>query len=69
MLQTLANLGMPELIVILVVVLLLFGSTRIPQLMRGMGQGISEFKKGMRDGEKQDPPAGGGSTSGPAQGH
>ena len=40
------GLGAPELIVIAVVILLLFGATKIPQLMRGMGQGIGEFKKG-----------------------
>lgn len=48
------TLGMPEIIVILVIVLLLFGSTKIPQLMRGMGQGIGEFKKGMKE-EDQEP--------------
>lgn len=46
------TLGMPEIIIILVIVLLLFGSTKIPQLMRGMGQGIGEFKKGMKDGDQ-----------------
>ena len=44
------SLGMPELLMILAVVVLLFGSTKIPLLMRGLGQGISEFKKGMKDG-------------------
>jgi sec-independent protein translocase protein TatA len=43
-----------ELIVILVVILLLFGSTRLPQLARGMGKSISEFKKGISEGEKND---------------
>jgi sec-independent protein translocase protein TatA len=43
-----------ELILILVVVLLLFGSTRLPQLARGMGKSISEFKKGISEGEKND---------------
>ncbi len=47
--------SMSELIVILVIVLLLFGSTKIPQLMRGMGQGIGEFKKGMKEGNKDEP--------------
>ena len=50
-------IGMPggaELIIILVVILLLFGSTRLPQLARGMGKSISEFKKGISEGEKDD---------------
>lgn len=45
------SLGMPELLVILVIVLLLFGATKIPQLMRGIGQGIGEFRKGVRHGD------------------
>jgi sec-independent protein translocase protein TatA len=39
--------GGPELIIILVVVLLLFGGRKIPELLGGVGKGISEFKKGM----------------------
>jgi sec-independent protein translocase protein TatA len=50
----LGPLGLPELIIILVIVLLLFGSTKIPQIMRGMGQGIGEFKKGIKDGDKEE---------------
>jgi sec-independent protein translocase protein TatA len=46
--------GGPELIIILVVILLLFGSTRLPQLARGMGKSISEFKKGIAEGESDD---------------
>ena len=46
-------LGLPELIIILVIVLLLFGSTKIPQIMRGMGQGIGEFKKGIKEGNEE----------------
>jgi sec-independent protein translocase protein TatA len=46
--------GGPELIIILLVILLLFGSTRLPQLARGMGKSISEFKKGISEGEKDD---------------
>jgi len=43
-----------ELILILAVVLLLFGSTRLPQLARGMGKSISEFKKGISEGGQED---------------
>ncbi|HZL72782.1 MAG TPA: twin-arginine translocase TatA/TatE family subunit [Planctomycetota bacterium] len=49
------GLGLPELIIILVIVLLLFGSTKIPQIMRGMGQGIGEFKKGIKEGNEEPP--------------
>ena len=37
------GLGTPEIIIILVVVLLLFGGKKIPELMRGLGQGVREF--------------------------
>lgn len=40
-----AMLGYPEIIGILVVVLLLFGAKKLPELARGLGQGIKEFKK------------------------
>ena len=46
--------GLPELLIIGLVVLLLFGSTKIPQLMRGMGSGISEFKKGLKEGADEE---------------
>ena len=42
----LINMGGPEWLLIALVVLLLFGGKKIPQLMRGLGKGISEFKKG-----------------------
>lgn len=45
----LGNIRVPELIIILVVVLLLFGGKKIPELMRGIGKGISSFKEGLRD--------------------
>jgi len=44
------NLGAPELIIILAVVLLLFGSTRLPKLAKSLGQASKEFKKGV-DGD------------------
>ncbi len=43
-----------ELLVVLFVILLLFGSSRLPQLARGMGKSISEFKKGVSEGGKED---------------
>jgi sec-independent protein translocase protein TatA len=46
------QIGMTELLVILVIVLLLFGGKKIPEMMKGLGQGVSEFKKGMREGDQ-----------------
>ncbi|MBF6595936.1 MAG: twin-arginine translocase TatA/TatE family subunit [Thermaceae bacterium] len=40
------NLGMPEILIILVVALLLFGPKKLPELGRGLGQSIREFRKG-----------------------
>ena len=47
------NIGFGELLVILVVVLVLFGAKRIPELAKGLGKGISEFKKGLKDVEDE----------------
>lgn len=41
-------IGTPELIVIVLVVLLLFGAKKIPELMHGMGKGVKSFKEGMK---------------------
>lgn len=49
-----AGIGAPELIIILVVVLLLFGSTRLPKLARSLGQASKEFKTGVAEGAKDD---------------
>ena len=43
------NLGAPELIIIALVVLLLFGATRLPKLGKSMGQSIRGFKQGLND--------------------
>lgn len=48
------NLGAPELIIILVVVLLLFGANRLPKLARSMGKAQKEFKKGVEEGAAGD---------------
>jgi len=44
--------SMPELLVILVIVLLLFGAKKIPDLASGLGKGIKNFKKSMSDDEE-----------------
>ena len=48
------NIGPLELIVVLVVVLLLFGSTKLPKLARSIGEASQEFKKGVSEGGKDD---------------
>jgi sec-independent protein translocase protein TatA len=48
------NLGTPELILVLVVVLLLFGGTQLPKLARSLGQAQKEFKKGVTDPTPDD---------------
>jgi sec-independent protein translocase protein TatA len=44
------GLGMPELLVILVIALVIFGGSRLPQLGEGLGKAIKGFKKGLSDG-------------------
>lgn len=46
------TIGWTEILVILLVVLLLFGGKKIPELMRGLGKGVKEFKHGMKEAEK-----------------
>ena len=48
------SVGMPELIIGLVVILLLFGAKRVPELARGLGSGVRDFKKGTQEGEVED---------------
>ncbi len=50
------RIGMPEILVVLVVVLLLFGGKKIPELMKGLGSGVNEFKKASK-GEDNAPAA------------
>jgi sec-independent protein translocase protein TatA len=49
------GLGTGELVIILVVVLLLFGGTKIPQLMRGLGRGVKEFKDASKGVDSNTP--------------
>jgi sec-independent protein translocase protein TatA len=39
------------------IIVFIFGAKKIPELARGMGQGIKEFKKGLNEGEEEDPAA------------
>jgi sec-independent protein translocase protein TatA len=49
----LGGLGAPEIILIALIVLLLFGGKKIPELMKGMGKGIKSFKEGMKGMEDE----------------
>ncbi len=46
------GLGTPEIVLIAIVILVLFGAKKIPELMQGLGKGIKEFKKASSDIEK-----------------
>ena len=52
-LLAIGGLSPMELIIIVGVIVLLFGSSKIPQLMRGVGSGINEFKKGLKEGDAE----------------
>lgn len=49
----LGNLGFPELLIIMVVILLLFGAKRIPEIAGSMGKGIKEFKKNINEATRE----------------
>jgi sec-independent protein translocase protein TatA len=62
----LGGIGAQELLLILLIVLLLFGAKKIPEIARGLGKSVAEFKKGARDledeikreePERREPPA------------
>jgi sec-independent protein translocase protein TatA len=48
------NLGAPELIIVLIVVLVLFGGSKLPKLARSLGQAQTEFKKGVQATDDED---------------
>jgi sec-independent protein translocase protein TatA len=47
------GLGYQELMVILIIVLLLFGAQKLPELARGLGKSMSEFKKGQQEADEE----------------
>ena len=49
------SFGFQELFVILLIVVVLFGATRLPQLGKGLGEGISNFKRGLKGDDKNPP--------------
>jgi sec-independent protein translocase protein TatA len=50
----LGGLGPMELIVVLVIILIVFGAGKLPDIASGLGKGIRDFKKGMKDLEQED---------------
>jgi sec-independent protein translocase protein TatA len=48
-----SNLGATEIILILLVILILFGAKKIPELAQGLGKGMREFKKSLKDVEEE----------------
>jgi sec-independent protein translocase protein TatA len=50
----LRSIGLPELMIILVVAVLLFGGKKIPELAKGMGEGIKNFKDALKSEDKVD---------------
>lgn len=50
----LRNIGWPEIVLILVVVVLVFGATKLPDLARSIGASAKEFRKGLDEGIKED---------------
>jgi sec-independent protein translocase protein TatA len=47
------NFGLWEILIIALVILLIFGGKKIPELMKGLGKGVKSFKEGMKDVEKE----------------
>jgi sec-independent protein translocase protein TatA len=48
------NLGFPEMLLIFVIIVLIFGTTRLPELGKGLGEGIRNFKKSMKDDDAEE---------------
>ena len=48
------GLGLPELLIILVIVVVIFGASKLPLLGRGLGEGISNFREGLNKGKPAD---------------
>ncbi len=51
------GLGLPELLLILLAVLILFGGSKLPQLGKGLGESVRSFRKALKEKPEADPPA------------
>lgn len=47
------SLGVPELMIVFLIIIVLFGASRIPQIAKGLGAGIRDFKKELKGGENE----------------
>ena len=52
----LGNIGAPEIIIIALIVLLIFGGKKIPELMKGLGKGVKSFKDGINEKDDESAP-------------
>jgi sec-independent protein translocase protein TatA len=48
------SLGFPELVVILIIIIMIFGANRLPEIGRGIGKGIRNFKDATKEGARRD---------------
>jgi sec-independent protein translocase protein TatA len=48
------GLGLPEILLVLVIIILIFGTSRIPELGRGLGEGIRNFKKSLKNDDVEE---------------
>ena len=46
-------IGLPEMLIILVIIMLIFGASRLPEIGKGIGQGIKNFKSGVKDADAE----------------
>ena len=46
------SLGIPELLIIFLIIMVLFGASRLPQIGKGLGEGIKNFKKGLKESDE-----------------
>jgi sec-independent protein translocase protein TatA len=49
-----ANIGLPEILVLALIVILLFGGKKIPELFKGLGEAIKEFRHAAKDSDKEN---------------
>jgi sec-independent protein translocase protein TatA len=61
--RVMPHLGVPELLIILVIIILIFGVGKLPQIGKALGQGIREFRESSQGVEGEEAPEGGSSQS------